>query len=173
MTGVDRAGRSEVATCPGGRGRTGGFVTTAEGVSVETERLGVFRQLFRFVGIGGVCGVIDVSTYMLLVNLAWPNFLARSLAFVLGTTLSYLINRRVTFRGASTGNTGLKAGGFALVYLVTYFVNTGTNQLCVSALPAFGFVHGEQLRWFLCWAIGQGVGTLINFVMLKWVVFRD
>ena len=133
------------------------------------QRLGLFSQLFRFVGIGGVCAILDYSTYMLLGSVfGWPVWLSRSLSFIVGTTASYVVNRKFTFTGANTGNTAMKAGGFALVYIVTFFVNWGTNQ----ALVMFFQAHDPMLRT-LFWVIGQGLGTLINFVMLKWVVFRD
>ncbi|QUG99560.1 GtrA family protein [Saccharopolyspora erythraea] len=136
----------------------------------EVKRLGVFNQLFRFVVIGGGCAIIDSGTYALMLGLlGWPVWLSRAISFILGTSASYVINRQFTFRGASTGNTTAKAGGFALVYIVTFFVNWGTNQLLVMLTGAEG--NGWLLT--LCWVIGQGLGTLINFVMLKWVVFRD
>lgn len=135
----------------------------------ESKRLGLFSQLFRFIIIGGGCAVIDFGTYSLLLGLfGWPVYLSKSISFILGTTASYFINRKFTFAGASTGNTKAKAGAFALVYTVTFFVNTGTNQLLVTLFQAH-----EPWQFTLFWVIAQGLGTLMNFVMLKWVVFRD
>lgn len=139
----------------------------------QTKHLGVFSQLFRFVGIGGVCAVLDYGSYMLLLSVGSPNWLARSLAFVLGTTTSYVANRKFTFKNAATTNTKAQAGGFAIVYTVTFFVNVGVNQLLFSLLPSFEFAYGDEIRATVCWVVGQGLGTLINFVMLKWVIFRD
>jgi putative flippase GtrA len=138
-------------------------------VKTEANRIGLFNQLFRFVLIGGGCAVIDFSTYSVLLGvLGWPVALSKSLSFILGTTCSYLINRKFTFTGAGTGNTKVKALGFALVYTVTFFVNVGTNELLVTLFNA-----NQPWQFTLFWIIAQGVGTLINFVMLKWVVFRD
>ncbi|WP_435876090.1 GtrA family protein [Saccharopolyspora shandongensis] len=136
----------------------------------EPKRLGAFNQLFRFVLIGGVCAIIDFGTYSLMLGVfGWPVWLSRGISFILGTSTSYVINRKLTFQGANTGNTKAKAGAFALVYIVTFFVNWGTNQLLVVLTGA------EGTPWMItaCWVAGQGLGTLINFVMLKWVVFRD
>lgn len=137
------------------------------------KRLGAFNQLIRFVLIGAACAIPDYGTYMALLNLDWAAGPAKAIGFALGTTASYIINRRLTFHGASTGNTKAKAVGFILVYGVTFFFNTGTTQLMASTLPEFAMAYGDQIRWSTCWAIGQGLGTLINFVMLKLVVFRD
>jgi putative flippase GtrA len=147
-------------------------VTVAESVvGTEIKRLGLFNQLFRFVVIGGGCALIDSGTYALLLALGLPYWLSKSISFILGTTASYLINRRFTFSGASTGNTKAKAGGFALVYGVTFFVNVGTNQLMIAITPDVISTHVIKLA--ICWIIAQGVATLMNFAMLKWVVFRD
>ncbi|NYI81893.1 putative flippase GtrA [Saccharopolyspora hordei] len=135
----------------------------------EPKRLGVLNQLVRFVVIGGFCAIIDAGTYALLLSFGLPNWVSKAVSFILGTTASYLINRKFTFSGASTGNTRAKAVGFAIVYTATFFVNVGTNQLLYLTLPEF---H-EQLRYAVCWVVAQGLGTLINFVMLKWVVFRE
>lgn len=139
---------------------------------LKSAQIGLFRQLFRFVAIGGGCAVVDYGAYMLLLGFDWTNWIARSFAFILGTTCSYFINRKLTFSGARTGNTKAKAGGFALVYLVTYFVNIGTNQILVTLTPDSPFGLSSEMKYTLCWVLGQGLGTLINFVMLKWVVFR-
>lgn len=137
--------------------------------TTEAKRLGLVSQLFRFVAIGGACAVIDFGTYSVLLGLlGWPVWLSKSISFILGTTASYLVNRKFTFTGASTGNTGAKAGAFAVLYTVTFFVNIGTNQVLVVLFHA-------HLPWqyTLFWVIAQGLGTLINFVMLKWLIFRD
>lgn len=138
-------------------------------VEAGPKKLGLGRQFFRFLAIGGGCAVIDIGSYALMLLVGWPIWLSRSISFVLGTGTSYLLNRRLTFHGASTGNTALKAGGFVAVYIATFFVNVGTNQASVLALDA----EGSALLLGISWVLGQGLGTLINFVMLKWVVFRD
>ena len=139
------------------------------GADTEVKKLGLFQQLFRFVAIGGFCAVIDFGTYSLLLGvLGWPVWLSKSISFILGTTASYLINRKFTFSGANSGNSKAKAGAFAIVYTTTFFVNMGSNQLLVMLFDA-----QEAWQFTLFWVIAQGLGTVINFVMLKWVVFRD
>ncbi|CAL99548.1 putative flippase GtrA [Saccharopolyspora erythraea NRRL 2338] len=135
----------------------------------EVKRLGVFNQLIRFVVVGGGCAIIDYGTYMaLLAGLGWPAWVSKTISFILGTTASYLINRKFTFSGAGTGNAGAKAGAFAVLYTVTFFVNVGTNQLLIWLTSPYA-----NWQFTLIWVVAQGLGTLINFVMLKWVVFRD
>lgn len=136
---------------------------------VSAKRLGLFSQLVRFVIIGGGCAVIDFGTYSVLLGaLGWPVWLSKSISFILGTTASYFINRKFTFTGASSGNSRAKAGAFGLLYTVTFFVNMGSNQLLVLFFQA-----QEPWQFTLFWVIAQGLGTMVNFVMLKLVVFRD
>lgn len=133
------------------------------------KRLGLANQLLRFIVIGGGCALIDAGVYALLLGGAgWPAWLSKSISFILGTGTSYLVNRRYTFSGAGSGNTTAKAGAFALLYTVTFFVNMGTNQ----ALIVFFHAH-LPWQYSLFWVIAQGTGTLINFVMLKVLIFRD
>lgn len=141
------------------------------GADTEVKRIGLFSQLVRFVAIGSACAVVDSGIYAFLLSMGWLVVLAKTIAFVAGTSASYVINRKFTFSGASTGNARAKMGAFALVYIVTLGINVGVNQLLLMSLS--GFVPSDQLRYAACWIIAQGVSTLINFGMLKWVIFRD
>lgn len=137
--------------------------------SAGAKRLGVFQQLLRFVVIGGGCALIDAGTYALLLGgFGWPSAVSKTISFILGTGTSYFVNRKLTFSGASTGNAGAKAGAFAVLYTATFFVNLGTNELLI-------YLFSAHLAWqfSLFWVIAQGTGTLINFVMLKLLIFRD
>ena len=138
-------------------------------VEEPKQKLGLAHQLFRFIVIGGGCALIDAGVYALLLGVAgWPAWLSKSISFILGTGTSYLVNRKYTFSGAGTGNTTAKAGAFAVLYTVTFFVNMGTNQALIVLFSA-------HLAWqySLFWVIAQGTGTLINFVMLKLLIFKE
>lgn len=149
-------------------------MTVAEtAANPEIKKLGLLNQLIRFGLIGVVCALVDYGLYMTLLSVDTPNWTARTLSFIAGTSCSYVLNRKLTFAGANTGNTRLKAGAFVLVYAVTFFVNIGTNEALFLTLPEFTFAYGAQVRWTICWVVGQVLGTGINFVMLKWVIFRD
>ncbi|WP_433870843.1 GtrA family protein [Saccharopolyspora sp. CA-218241] len=145
-------------------------MTVAEpAAATQTARLGLVHQLIRFGLIGGGCALIDFGTYSLLLGaVGWPSWLAKSISFILGTTASYVINRKFTFQGASKGNTKARAGAFAVLYTTTFFVNMGSNEALVQIFDAT-----EPWQFTLFWVIAQGLGTAINFVMLKLLIFRD
>ncbi|MGB3439961.1 MAG: GtrA family protein [Actinophytocola sp.] len=122
-------------------------------------------QLVRFVLIGGFCALVDFGVYQALLALDLWVHLAKALSFVAGTTTAFFLNRRFTF-AAGRGGAG-QVGGFALLYTVTFFVNVGINALMLHLLPSsFGW------RITLAWVVAQGTATVINFVMLRTVVFR-
>ena len=130
---------------------------------VEARRISLTNQLVRFILVGALCALVDLGCYWGLLQLGLWVHAAKAVSFVAGTTTAFFLNRRFTFN--ARGGAG-QAGGFALLYTITFFVNVGTNALMLQLLPAF---RGEYL---LAWAIAQGTATVINFVTLRTVVFR-
>ncbi|CRK60918.1 Possible membrane protein [Alloactinosynnema sp. L-07] len=132
----------------------------------DTQRAGLVQQLMRFAMVGGFCALVDSGFYWLLLQAGTWVHLAKALSFIAGTTTAYFLNKRFTFAGARDRGAS-QAGGFALLYTVTFFVNVGTNALMLAVLPEF------RWQYALAWMIAQAVGTTINFVLLRTVVFRD
>jgi putative flippase GtrA len=132
--------------------------------AVEARRIGLGNQIVRFVAVGALCALVDSGCYWGLLQLDVWVHLAKALSFIAGTTTAFFLNRRFTFQARNGG--AAQAGGFALLYTVTFFVNVGTNALMLQLLP--------QFRWeyALAWVIAQGTATVINFIMLRTVVFR-
>lgn len=130
---------------------------------------GVFRQLLRFVLIGGCCAIVDLGTYQLLRtfgmdHVPWAD-LARACSFTLGTTVAYFLNRRFTFAAGYRKGIGQKSG-YTVVYGFAFCVAVGVNRLFLELLGD-NAAHSS-----LAWVISQGTATVANFVLLKWVVFR-
>ena len=74
----------------------------------------------------------------------------------------------VAYPGESQRRRGrARVAGFVLLYGTTFAINVGTNALMLAVLPAM------PLRVSAAWVIAQGLATVINFVMLRTVVFRD
>lgn len=135
------------------------------GTRSEAAPLGLVAQLSRFVVIGVLSAGVDFGIYHALLALGtWPSA-AKAVSFIFGTTTAYLLNRRFTFASAGGGKGRL--AGFVALYGTTFALNVGTNALMLAVLPAM------PLRTSLAWVIAQAVATVINFVMLRTVVFRD
>jgi putative flippase GtrA len=115
------------------------------------------------VAIGVLCALIDFGVYHLLLSLGVWVHAAKAVSFICGTTAAYLLNRRITFDSAG-GKARL--AGFVLLYGTTFALNIGMNALMLAVLPT------APLRVSLAWVIAQGAATVVNFVMLRTVVFR-
>jgi len=130
----------------------------------ERERQGLVGQLVRFAVVGIFSAAVDYGVYQLMLHLGLPTYGARAISFVVGTATAYALNRRWAFQVSGGAR---RAAGFALLYSTTFFVILAVNALALVALPEAWW------KLTLAWAISQGVGTVVNFVMLRLVVFRE
>ncbi|OLT00978.1 polysaccharide synthesis protein GtrA [Pseudonocardia sp. CNS-004] len=124
---------------------------------------GLAAQLGRFVAVGGFSACVDLTVYLSLFTLGLWVHGAKAIGFIVGTTTAYLLNRRFTF--ASDGGPA-RFAGFLLLYGTTFAINVGMNGLMLTVLPELPF------RMTVAFVIAQGTATIINFVMLRTVVFR-
>jgi putative flippase GtrA len=133
-------------------------------VQVVPVRRGVVDQAARFVLFGVLSAGVDFGVYQLFLHLGTWASLAKAISFVCGTVTAYALNRRWTFDSAGGA---APATRFAGLYSVTFFVNVGVNAL---GLHLFA---GRSWQVPVAWVIAQAVATVINFVLLRTVVFRD
>jgi putative flippase GtrA len=132
-------------------------------VNAGSQNTPLLTQITRFVLVGGLSALVDYGCYRGFLALGVWATAAKAMSFILGTTTAYLLNRRWTFN--ATGGAAPVAK-FVLLYTVTFFVNVGMNAWMLQALGDF------QWRITVAWVIAQAVATVINFVMLRTVVFR-
>ena len=133
-------------------------------MTATAETPGLRGQLGRFVAVGLVSAVVDFGVYHLLLALGTWAPAAKAVSFILGTTTAYLLNRRFTFARRRGGRA--RFAGFVALYGTTFALNVGVNTLALALLPAM------PLRTSAAWVLAQGVATVVNFVMLRTVVFR-
>jgi putative flippase GtrA len=122
----------------------------------------LLRQARRFVVVGGVAAVVDYGSYRLLLLLDLPIDPAKAIGFVLGTTLSYLLNRSWTFGAAGRAHV---VGRFVVLYGATLAVNVAVNAVGVRLLD------GVTGRITIAWLVAQGVASTLNFVGMRYFVF--
>lgn len=132
--------------------------------ATQPAQPGLAAQLSRFVVVGVLSAFVDFGVYHALLSLGTWVHLAKAVSFILGTTTAYLLNRRFTFTATEGGSA--RFAGFVLLYGTTFAINIGMNALMLAVLPQLPF------RTSVAWVIAQGTATLINFVMLRTVVFR-
>jgi putative flippase GtrA len=132
-------------------------------VRAEPVRRGVVDQAVRFVLFGVLSAAVDFGVYQLFLHVGTWADLAKAISFVCGTVTAYMLNRRWTFDSAGGA---APATRFAALYTVTFFVNVGVNAY---------FLHlfvGRGWQVAVAWLIAQATATIINFVLLRTVVFR-
>jgi putative flippase GtrA len=93
--------------------------------------------------------------------------------FSLGTVLSFLLNKFVTFR-ANAGNTWAQLGLFLSISAVSIALSTLVAHLlfrCLTACPSLA----DNLRWAeaLAHALTIGVMVVVNYLMMRHIVFRS
>jgi len=133
-------------------------------VETGSRSVALQTQIIRFLLVGGFSAIVDYGIYQALLAVDVWVHLAKTIGWVFGTTTAFLLSRRWAFN--SSGGTA-SAVRFAVLYLTTFGVNIGGNAVMLAVLP------NTRLEVTLAWLVAQGTATLINFVMLRAVVFRD
>lgn len=119
------------------------------------------RELFRFASVGVFAVATDFIVYFLLVFLNLPTTLSKALSYICGNIISFTGNRTFVFK--ATKNHLLKQiAPFILLYGSTLIINNVVNQWLLN-------IYGIKL---LAWFIATGVAVSINFLGLKFVVFK-
>jgi putative flippase GtrA len=129
----------------------------------ERAQRGLIDQAVRFVVFGVISAGVDFGIYELLLHFGLWADLAKAISFIFGTITAYVLNRRWTFDSKGGAAPAIR---FAVLYSTTFFVNVGVNAAGLALLPATGW------RVPVAWVIAQAVATVINFVLLRTVVFR-
>ena len=93
------------------------------------------RQLVGFVVSGGLATAADALVYAGLraADLPGGADAAKALSFVVGTLVSFELNRRLTF--GAPRREARQAGAFFALYAATFLLNVGVNHAALGLLP--------------------------------------
>lgn len=128
---------------------------------------GLLQRFSRFLGIGAVGFVVDLSVFTLAIEgLKLAPIAARLVAFVSAATLTWALNRRFTFADRASDRRTSELGRYALSSVVAGAVN-----LTVYSAILFVFGTARPIP-YLALAAGVGAGLLINFGLYDRLVFR-
>jgi putative flippase GtrA len=125
-------------------------------------------ELLRFLVVGVATVLIDLAAYRLTMAVGLPTGAAKATGFLTGTVFAYFANRMWTFAVmAVAGNTAREVLQFATVYGGSLIANVGVN----GALLAF--LGHSELALAIALVIATGVSALLNFLGMKFLVFRS
>jgi putative flippase GtrA len=131
--------------------------------SQPVKQRGLIDQAVRFFVFGVLSAGVDFGVYNLLLHFGLWADAAKAISFICGTITAYLLNRRWTFDSKGGAAPAIR---FAILYTTTFFVNVGVNAAGLAIFAA------DSWRVPVAWVIAQAVATVINFVLLRTVVFR-
>ena len=139
-------------------------------VQVNQRVAGVLEsQLVKFVLVGGFSALVDFgSTALFTFAFHMTDGWAKALGFVLGTLTAYFINRRWTFNA----DPSLKRFVITmLTYLVTFAVQWSLYRISIPWLEGFD-LDAFWVR-LISFVIAQGTATVLNFLIQKYMIFRN
>lgn len=120
----------------------------------------------RFLLAGSASVLIDFIVYLfLLLVLGLETKISKGVGFSSGALFAYFANRKFTFNSATKGFFVFLL--FWVLYITTLSVNIATNELGLSLFGKDSFGIGLSLF------IATGLSALLNFIGMKYLVFRE
>ena len=120
------------------------------------------KELVRFLVAGGIVLVVDYLTYIFFMYVSLNMPVAKGLSYICGATVGFIINKLWTFEIKCNSTLPREVSYFIALYAITAIFNILTNS-------AVYFLFGNQMFAYLC---ATGVSTVMNFLGLKFIVFR-
>jgi putative flippase GtrA len=126
------------------------------------------RDLLAFAAVGVAGFAVDASVMTLLVErLMWHPVQGRAVSFPLAVTTTWLLNRGLAFRGMGPRSRSAEYAGYVVIQIVGALVNVGVFLACISLMPSLVRAPVVPL------AAGAAVALLLNFALLRGIVYRD
>lgn len=125
------------------------------------------RQVVRFLVSGVGATLVDLGTYLALVHLVFGgdgHDTAKTLSFVVGTCVAFLLNKFWTFE--SKGWEAGQAARFVALYLASMGLNVTVNHTLLDRLGEAGWATG------VAFVGATGCSMVTNFIGQRWWVFR-
>lgn len=134
-------------------------------VDDKPQQLSLKIQLIRFIITGCMSAVVDYGLLLLLSHFGVDPTVAKGISFICGTITAYMINRRWTFQAEPSRK---RLIAVIILYAVTFGLNVGIFHVTYMATLFLGHFWAKTIGF----VIGQGVATLVNFVVQRTVIFR-
>ncbi len=126
----------------------------------------ITKQIKSFFLIGIFSFIIDAGIYYLLISkLDIGILISKTFSFLCGTLNSYIFNRYLTFRSNIRHDIGISK--HYLLYGMSLFFNVNINYfIYINLADVFDYAYHAAF------IIATGVSVVINFIGLKFFVFK-
>ena len=118
------------------------------------------KEILKFLVGGGTAVIIDFLTYKIFMILGIERTVAKTLSFICGSIVGFIINKYWTFKSSKFEIKEILK--YIVLYIVTAFINSQVNKYIL-------LLFESEMFAFLC---ATGVSTILNFLGQKFLIFR-
>ena len=128
------------------------------------------KQFISYFGVGGTAALVEWAAFSLFENaLGIPYLAATALAFLVSTTVNWLLGRAFTFKNSAYKDH--KAREMALVFLVSA-VGLGFNMLLMYLFVSVLGMDTHLLKT-AAKVLSTGIVFLWNFASRKYLIYKN
>ena len=118
------------------------------------------QEILKFLVGGGTAVIVDFFTYKIFMILGLERTIAKTLSFIYGSIVGFIINKYWTFKSPKFQIKEILK--YTVLYILTAFINSQVNKYTL-------LLFGNEMFAFLC---ATGVSTILNFSGQKFLIFR-
>ncbi len=139
-----------------------------EVLSAREGLRGLLNQFATFGGVGAIGFLVDSATFLLMTSqcCGWSPLKARLLSAYISLTVTWVLNRRFTFRERISLDARSEYIRYLIAQIVGLLANLSIFGLCIAFVPTL------RARPFLALCIGASVALVLNFTTARTYAFR-
>ena len=118
------------------------------------------QEILKFLVGGGTAVIVDFFTYKIFMMLGLERTIAKTLSFICGSIVGFIINKYWTFKSPKFQIKEILK--YTVLYILTALINSQVNKYTL-------LLFGNEMFAFLC---ATGVSTILNFLGQKFLIFR-
>lgn len=135
-------------------------------------------QLLKFIFVGAIAAIADLSFYYLFLQILpeyfWSLFsnesIAKALSFVIGTTVTYYLNKFWTWKRKDRSTK--RFAKFLVLYAITLLMNVSVNSLLLYLFHQYSTFYNLPNKYLFAFIGAAGASACVNFIGQKFWVFK-
>ena len=118
------------------------------------------KEILKFLVGGGTAVIIDFLTYKIFMILGIERTIAKTLSFICGSIVGFIINKYWTFKSSKFEIKEILK--YIVLYIVTAFINSQVNKYIL-------LLFESEMFALLCETVDS---TILNFLGQKFLIFK-